>query len=75
MTIGASTGSFRRPAARTGADGDFGFTFSHVHPYDRYNLFFTPLPWLEGGFRYTAINNRLFLPGARTSRTRTNRST
>jgi len=53
-------GLLQTPSARTGRDGDFAFTYSHVHPYDRYNLFFTPLPWFEGGVRYTAITNRLF---------------
>ena len=55
-------GLLQTPGARTGTDGDFAFTYSHVHPYDRYNLFFTPLPWLESGFRYTAINNRPYGP-------------
>ena len=56
-------GLLQTPSARTGNDGDFAFTYSHVHPYDRYNLFATPLPWLEGGFRYTAITNRPYGPG------------
>ena len=56
-------GLIQTPTARTGQDGDFGFTFSHVHPYDRYNIFVTPLPWFQGGFRYTAINNRPYAPG------------
>ena len=55
-------GLMQVPSARTGADGDFSFTFSHVHPYDRYNLFMTPLPWLDAGFRYTDINNRPYGP-------------
>jgi Exopolysaccharide biosynthesis protein YbjH len=55
-------GLLQSPSARTGTDGDFAFTYSHVHPYDRYNVFFTPLPWLEGGFRYTAITNRPYSP-------------
>jgi hypothetical protein len=55
-------GLLQTPVARTGTDGDIGFTYSHVHPYDRYNLFFTALPWLETGFRYTAITNRPYGP-------------
>lgn len=55
-------GLIQDPSARMGKDGDFSFTFSHVHPYDRYNLFVTALPWLEAGFRYTDINNRLYGP-------------
>jgi hypothetical protein len=51
-------GLMQTPTARPGPDGDFSFTASHVHPYDRYNIFFTPLPWLEGGFRYNAVTNR-----------------
>lgn len=56
-------GLLQTPSARTGRDGDFAFTYSHVHPYDRYNLIFTPLPWLQGGFRYTAITNRPYGAG------------
>jgi hypothetical protein len=56
-------GLLQTPGARTGNDGDLAFTYSHVHPYDRYNLFVTPLPWLEAGFRYTAIANRPYGPG------------
>ena len=56
-------GLLQTPGARMGNDGDLAFTYSHVHPYDRYNLFVTPLPWLEGGFRYTAITDRPYGPG------------
>lgn len=55
-------GLLQVPTARFGADGDFNFTFSHVHPYDRYNLYMTALPWLEAGFRYTDITNRPYGP-------------
>ncbi|HXQ52382.1 MAG TPA: YjbH domain-containing protein [Stellaceae bacterium] len=55
-------GLLQTPTARPGTDGDFAFTYSHVHPYDRYNVFMTPLPWLEAGFRYTAINDRPYGP-------------
>src|SRR5579885_1508958 len=57
-------GLIQAPSARFGADGDFNFTFSHVHPYDRYDIYMTPLPWLEAGFRYTAITNRPYGPAS-----------
>jgi hypothetical protein len=57
-------GLLQAPTARFGADGDFNFTFTHVHPYDRYNIYMTPLPWLEAGFRYTDINNRPYGPAS-----------
>jgi hypothetical protein len=57
-------GLMQDPSARFGADGDFSFSYSHVHPYDRYNLYMTPLPWLEAGFRYTAITNRPYGPAS-----------
>lgn len=55
-------GLLQVPSARFGADGDFNFTFSHVHPYNRYDIFVTALPWLEAGFRYTDITNRPYGP-------------
>jgi hypothetical protein len=57
-------GLLQVPTARFGADGDFNFTFSHIHPYDRYNVYMTPLPWLEAGFRYTSVTNRPYGPAA-----------
>ena len=56
-------GLMQVPSARPGTDGDMGFTTSHVFPYNRYNLFFTPLPWMEAGFRYSAILNKPYAPG------------
>jgi hypothetical protein len=55
-------GLLQTPTARPGPDGDFAFTYSHIHPYDHYNFFFTPLPWLEAGFRYNIVNNRPYGP-------------
>ncbi len=31
---------------------------SRTSPYRRYNVFFQPLSWLEGGFRYVEVENR-----------------
>ena len=50
------------PVARMGADGDFHFTYSDVAPYQRYAIDATALPWLEAGFRYTAVANVLYGP-------------
>jgi hypothetical protein len=55
-------GLMQTPTARPGPDGDFAFTYSHIEPYDHYNFFFTPLPWLEAGFRYNIVNNRPYGP-------------
>jgi membrane-associated phospholipid phosphatase len=40
--------------------GHFSFTLNRIYPYTRYNIFFQPFDWLEAGFRYTSISNRLF---------------
>lgn len=56
-------GLMQTPTARMAPMGTFGFSISHVYPYTRGNLFAQPFEWLEAGFRYTDISNRLYLPG------------
>jgi len=42
--------------------GHFSFTFSRTQPYRHGNIFVQPFDWMEAGFRYTAITNRLYGP-------------
>ena len=57
-------GILQMPSARFDTAGQFAVTVSHVDPYLRLSVFVTPLPWLEGGFRYTDIRNRPYGPEA-----------
>ena len=60
MNDWGETGLLQDPSARTGLVGDFNITLSNVNPYTRYNFSLVPAPWLEVGFRYTAIMNRRY---------------
>jgi hypothetical protein len=42
--------------------GSVRLHFSQVEPYTRGNVMLQPLDWLEGGFRYTDVSNRLYGP-------------
>ncbi len=55
-------GLLQTPTARMRRAGDFSFTVSRVYPYTRGNIFFQPFSWMEAGFRYTNISNRLYGP-------------
>jgi membrane-associated phospholipid phosphatase len=57
-----TVGLLQMPSARVAKAGTFNFTFSHVQPYARGNIFVQPLDWLEAGFRYSDISNRPFDP-------------
>jgi membrane-associated phospholipid phosphatase len=59
-----TVGFWQMPSARMAKAGTFNFTLSHVQPYTRGNIFVQPFDWLEAGFRYTDISNRLFSPNA-----------
>jgi hypothetical protein len=54
------TGLLQTPSARMGVAGDFRTSFSNVSPYMRLNFMFQPFDWLEAGFRYTSVNNRIY---------------
>jgi hypothetical protein len=54
------TGLLQTPSARMGVAGDFRSSFSNVSPYMRLNFMFQPFDWLEAGFRYTSVNNRIY---------------
>ena len=53
-------GLLQTPTARMREAGSASVTLSRVEPYSRYSFILQPFEWLEGGFRYTKITNRLF---------------
>ena len=55
-------GLLQTPTARMAPAGSVRLHFSQVEPYTRGNVMLQPLDWLEGGFRYTDISNRLYGP-------------
>ena len=55
-------GLMQTPSARFGQAGEARFNYSRIFPYRRYNVFLQPFDWLEAGFRYTDIVNRLYGP-------------
>ncbi len=57
-----NVGLLETPTARMYPAGHFSFSFSRTQPYTRGNIFFQPLDWLEAGFRYVDISNRLYGP-------------
>ena len=52
-------GYWQTPSARI-REGAIRFGYAQVYPYTRYNLMLSPLDWLEFGFRYTNVANRLY---------------
>ncbi len=55
-------GLLQTPTARMSPAGEARFTLSRVEPYTRGTVMLQPLDWLEAGFRYTDIANRLYGP-------------
>ena len=55
-------GLLQTPTARFAEAGEARFHFSHVYPYQRFNILLQPFDWLEAGFRYSDIRNRLYGP-------------
>jgi len=55
-------GLLQTPTARMAKPGEARFHYSRVYPYERSNIILQPLDWLEAGFRYTNITNRLYGP-------------
>ena len=53
-------GLLQTPTARMRPAGTASLTATRVEPYSRYSVILQPFDWLEGGFRYTKITNRLF---------------
>ena len=56
-------GLFQTRNARFSRDGMMDFSRSYVAPYERWLINIQILPWWEGTFRYTSIDNRNFLGG------------
>lgn len=55
-------GLLQTPTARMAPAGDMRLQMSHVAPYTRGTVMLQPLDWMEFGFRYTDVANRLFGP-------------
>lgn len=53
-------GLMQTPTARMLPTGSMAVSWSRTSPYRRYNVFFQPTDWLEGGFRYVEVENRLY---------------
>jgi hypothetical protein len=56
------TGLLQTPTARMPPAGNVSFKISRIAPYTRGTVMLQPLDWLEAGFRYTDISNRLYGP-------------
>jgi membrane-associated phospholipid phosphatase len=55
-------GLLQTPTARMAPAGEVRMHWSRAEPYTRGTLMFQPLDWLEAGFRYTDVTNRLYGP-------------
>ncbi|MDN6180305.1 MAG: YjbH domain-containing protein [Halomonas subglaciescola] len=53
-------GLMQTPTARMAPLGSMLVGWSRTAPYRRYNVFFQPTEWLEGGFRYSEVEDRLY---------------
>jgi len=53
-------GLLQTRTARFGPDGQMDVGYSSIDPYRRYLVTMQALPWLEGTFRYTSVDNRNF---------------
>jgi hypothetical protein len=57
-----SIGLLQTPTARFSEPGYGSITFSATQPYTRASIILTPFDWMEAGFRYTDVSNRLYGP-------------
>ena len=55
-------GLLQTPSARMASAGALRVTFSGAYPYTHGTVMLQPLDWLEAGFRYTDVANRLYGP-------------
>ena len=62
-------GLLQTPTARMAPSGSVRFSTSRVSPYTNGNVMFQRLEWLETGFRYTDVSNRLYGPNIAGSQT------
>ena len=56
------TGAWQTPSARMRESGDLSFSVNQTEPYTRINMILQPFDWLQGGFRYIDVSNRLYGP-------------
>ncbi|MEL0027762.1 MAG: YjbH domain-containing protein [Perlucidibaca sp.] len=56
------TGLMQTPTARMSEVGEVSVGLNHVEPYTRLNVMLQPFDWLEAGFRYIDVSNRLYGP-------------
>lgn len=57
-----NVGLLQTPTARMFDAGHFWFHIDRTYPYTQGNVFLQPLSWMETGFRYTSVSNRLYGP-------------
>lgn len=55
-------GLMQTPTARMRPAGSFSISWMGTRPHTWLNVMLQPLDWLEGGFRYVDISNRLYGP-------------
>lgn len=53
-------GLLQTPSARMGEAGNMRLTYSNVAPYSRITAMFQPFDWMEAGFRYSSVSNRIY---------------
>ena len=57
-------GLIQTPTARTQEAGSLGLTVHNTAPYRWFTFMFQPTDWMEAGFRYTKIQNRVYSENA-----------
>ncbi|HYC48457.1 MAG TPA: YjbH domain-containing protein [Burkholderiales bacterium] len=57
-----TVGLLQTPTARMREAGTLSLNYTRVRPYGHGNTIFQPFDWLEAGFRYTEVSNRLYGP-------------
>jgi hypothetical protein len=55
-------GLMQTPSARMRVTGHGSLTYTQTDPYEHISFFLQPMEWLETGFRYTSVINRLYGP-------------
>ena len=55
-----NVGLIQTPTARMRTEGHVGVTFHWFYPYQSFNVMFQPFSWMEMGFRYIDVENRLY---------------
>ena len=55
-----NVGLIQTPTARMRSEGHLGVNFHWFYPYQSFNVMFQPFSWMETGFRYIDVKNRLY---------------